>query len=196
MLDRIVDIDKHLFLFLNGIHNSFFDNIMLWCTLKYTWIPFYAFLLFLIIKTFGKKTYFVILFVLILITISDQLSAHLIKNIFERLRPCHEPKLSGLIHLVSSNCGGKYGFVSSHATNSTALATFLILIIKPNRKYLNIILILYAFLVSYSRIYVGVHYPADIIFGALLGYLTGYVLSYIFNRFINNNRLSIISTKA
>ena len=101
MIETLNSWDTDLFLALNGAHNSFWDFIMWWASNKLIWIPLYAFFLFLIIRVFKWKSIWILLSVAILITLSDQLSVHLFKNIFQRLRPCHEPLLDGLVHIVN-----------------------------------------------------------------------------------------------
>ncbi len=177
MLDFLHKIDVFVFLFLNGLHNDFFDGVMWWISAKYTWIPFYALILGWLIYRYRLKSIILIVSIGLLITASDQGSVHLFKNIFERLRPCHNPELEGLVHLVNNRCGGKYGFVSSHAANVFALASFLIPFLR--RKLFIIIITCWAIIVSYSRIYLGVHYPFDILGGAAFGCLIGYGFSRV-----------------
>ena len=112
--------------------------------------------------------------VAVLITMSDQASVHLFKETIQRLRPCHQDHIATLVHLVNDHCGGRYGFVSSHASNSFAIAVFTGLFIR--RQYYWIGILFWASLVGYSRIYLGVHFPGDIIGGALLGSLLAYGL--------------------
>ncbi|HIA35274.1 MAG TPA: phosphatase PAP2 family protein [Flavobacteriales bacterium] len=182
MNDILVSFDTWLFLLLNSLHLEALDPIMVIISGKFTWIPLYVILLLLVIKKHQIKSMLIVVpFIVLLITSSDQISVHLFKNLFERLRPCHNPDLDDFIHLLG-NCGGKYGFLSSHASNTFALATFLILLMKQ-RAYLYA-LIFWAGLVSYSRIYLGVHYPADILAGACLGILIGMLF---WNLFIKTN---------
>lgn len=168
MIDFLINLDTQLFLFLNGIHSSAGDFLMYWHSDKYIWIPLYAILLYLLYRFYGKKTLILMLLVALLITLSDQVSVHLFKNVFQRLRPCHEPALEGLIYLPGK-CGGKYGFISSHASNSFAIAVFIWLLLKNKLRPVGIGMIIWAALVSYSRVYNGVHYPGDIIVGAMVG---------------------------
>ncbi|MBE0640207.1 MAG: phosphatase PAP2 family protein [Bacteroidales bacterium] len=168
VIDLLNKIDTWLFLLLNGLHNPFFDELMFWISYKYTWIPLYAFLLFLLARKYKINALWLLLFVALLITFSDQVSVF-VKNYFERLRPCHNSELELLIHSVRGKCGGKYGFVSSHAANSFGLVVFLLPFLKSYWKYFSISLILWAAIVSYSRIYLGVHYPGDVAGGAVLG---------------------------
>ncbi len=189
MNDLLVSFDTWLFLFLNSLHIEALDPIMVIISGKFTWIPLYVILLLLIIKKHQIKSMLIIIpFIVLLITSSDQISVHLFKNIFERLRPCHNTDLNDFIHLLG-NCGGKYGFLSSHASNTFALASFLILLMKQ-RTYLYA-LIFWASLVSYSRIYLGVHYPADILAGACLGTLIGIIFWSFFTK--ANGRFHLIT---
>lgn len=181
MLDRLIQFDQELFLALNGAHNSFFDFVMYWASDKLIWVPLYLFLLLLVFIKLRWKGIFVIIAVMVLITLSDQISVHLFKDVFKRFRPCHEPLLDGLVHLVNGHCGGKYGFVSSHATNVFAVATFMSLFFRENYRYATLTLMIWASFVAYSRIYLGVHYPGDVLGGAVLGALLGIVVYHIYS---------------
>lgn len=145
---------------------------------KLEWIPLYIILLLLIIVRFKKQSAWIILAIIVLITLSDIISTRLIKDIVERYRPSHNPELEGLVHLVKNYHGGNYGFVSSHAANTFALATFVSLLFK--NKWLSGGLFIWAGIVSYSRIYLGVHYPGDILAGACLGILLAILVSKAF----------------
>lgn len=160
--------DTELFLFLNSKHNAFFDEVMFWASHKYFWIPLYAFFLFLAYKHFGKNVLLIAAAAILLIVLSDQISVHAFKNVFLRYRPCHNLLLQSRIHL-NDGCGGIYGFISSHAANTFALATFLSLLFKNKINYFGLSVFSWAAFVSYSRIYNGVHYPADILVGAIVG---------------------------
>jgi undecaprenyl-diphosphatase len=122
---------------------------------------------------FRKQSWLIILLIALLITSSDQLSG-LIKNTVKRLRPCHNPEISNLVHTLN-HCGGNFGFVSSHAANSFALATFVTLLLSVKYEYLAWVMFGWAAVVSYSRIYLGVHYPADVAGGAILGVMLGWL---------------------
>jgi undecaprenyl-diphosphatase len=169
MIEKLIQLDKSLFLWLNGFHSPIWDNIMWFISGKLEWIPLYLLLVWYIIYLFKWKSILIILAVILTIILSDQLSVIVFKNVFHRLRPSHAPELQSVIHLVNHYRGGLYGFVSNHAANSFALATFLHLLFR--RKMISFGLYTWAVLVSYSRIYIGVHYPADILGGALLGVL-------------------------
>ena len=166
MLEQLELLDKELFIFLNSIHSEWLDTIMWHISGKPQWIPFYLVLLYFTVKKFKKRVYIILPLIALLIFLSDQISVHFFKEVFERFRPCHNLELKEIVHLVNNKCGGKYGFVSSHATNTFAIGVFLSLLLK-NRWAL--ILIPWAALVSYSRVYLGVHYPSDILGGAILG---------------------------
>jgi undecaprenyl-diphosphatase len=194
MLEFFIDIDKQLFLFLNGLHSASLDWLMFHISEKLTWIPLYALILFLVIKKYKWKGLFFLLFVTLLVFMSDQGSV-LMKNTFVRLRPCHEPSLEGLVHLVRGKCGGRYGFVSSHAANTFALAALVIMVLKDTHRFMIAVMLGYAILNGYSRIYLGVHYPGDVIFGALLGGGIGLVVYLLWERFAGILRMKINSNR-
>jgi undecaprenyl-diphosphatase len=177
-LERLNQIDTQLFLFFNGFHSETFDGIMVWVSGKVTWWPFYLLLLAYLVWTRRLQVVPIIIFIALSVTLADQSSVHLFKEVFERLRPCREPALEGLVHLVNDRCGGMYGFVSSHAANTFGVGMLLLLIVR--NRWFTAVMIFWATLVSYSRIYLGVHYPGDIIGGAMLGMLCGYLVYLLF----------------
>ena len=183
MIEWLDKIDIKLFLFLNQFNSDFWDRIMWFASGKLSWLPLYVFLLFLIFRKYKRNFWIPVLTIVLLITLSDQASVHLFKNVFERLRPCHNPEIKSMVHLVNNRCGGLYGFVSSHAANTFSLAVFTILIIQ--NRILTIGMISWASLVSYSRIYMGRHYPGDMLGGAILGILIAWLLFYLFTRIYN-----------
>ncbi len=182
-LQKILELDKELFLFLNGFHNDYWDTIMLMITRKETWLPFYAIIIYYIAKNYRSKSWIILLLLALTILASDQISV-LLKETIQRLRPVHEPEIESIVHNVLRK-GGLHGFVSSHAANSFAIFIFTSRIFK-NRNY-TFLLFSWAVLVSYSRIYSGVHYPLDIIGGALLGLGLGFgfykALQFLENHF-------------
>ncbi len=131
MIEFLNQLDTSLFLFLNSLHVDWLDPVMIFISGKFTWIPFYIVLLVLIIRQYRWQSLVILLFISVLISLSDQLSVRAFKLVFERPRPCHEPDLQALIHLAKGSCGGAFGFVSSHAANSFALAGFIWFILKP-----------------------------------------------------------------
>ena len=190
MLEFLDHIDRIVFLFLNSLHSVFWDHVMFWISGRFNWIPLYLLIIGYLVYRYKWRVLIILLLVVLLITMSDQGSVHLFKEVFKRLRPCHNPEISHLVHIVRNHCGGIYGFVSSHAANSFAAASYSLLLIR--NRYYTIFIILWALLVSYSRIYLGVHYPGDIIGGAILGAVLGYIIYRLFviiDRLINNKRL-------
>lgn len=168
MIETLVNFDRDLFLALNGMNSPFMDTVMFWIAGKFTWIPLYLLLAGFLIKKFQMQSLYMILFVVLLIVVSDQVSV-LFKNNFERLRPCHDESLSFLVHTVQNKCGGKFGFVSSHAANTMALFTYILLIARNSNRWITGITLVWVLLVGYSRIYMGVHFPADILGGWIIG---------------------------
>ena len=168
MLERL---DQNLLLFLNSHNSPFWDQVMYNISGTVIWIPLYLAILVALGIKYKRKFLVLILMIIIAITISDQGSVFL-KNSVHRLRPCHEPSLEGLVHLVKGICGGKYGFVSSHASNSFMVAILTLLLIR--KRWFTYSIILWALVVGYSRIYLGVHYPGDVICGSLMGVIIGW----------------------
>ncbi|NOZ46144.1 MAG: phosphatase PAP2 family protein [Chlorobi bacterium] len=178
MLHFLQQADTTLFLFLNGLHSDYLDRVMFLISGKKEWIPLYIAIIILIIVKFKKKGLLAIFALIILLVLTDFVSVHLFKNVFQRLRPSHNPELAGIVHIVNNYKGGMYGFVSSHAANSFGFATFLVLLFK--NKYFSGFMLAWATIVSYSRIYLGVHYPGDIICGAVLGILLSFGIFYLY----------------
>lgn len=179
------DLDTKLFLFLNGLHVAKLDPVMIFISGKFTWIPFYLILLYLVIRKYKWQSLWAILVIVMLVICSDQLSAHVFKPLFRRLRPCHNESIRDLVYLPTGHCGGKYGFISSHACNVFALAVFLTRIMKRKYKRVSrivfiLVMFFWATIVAYSRIYLGVHYPGDILCGALVGALIGFLAGKLF----------------
>jgi undecaprenyl-diphosphatase len=161
---------------------------MYWLSDKWIWVPMYVFMAYLIVKHYKMKGILIILTVGIVIALCDQTASHLIKHAVMRLRPSHESSLTGLIHLSKAGPGGGYGFVSSHAANAFGLATFLYFVLDNRLRILKYWLFTWAVLVSYSRIYNGVHYPGDVIVAAIIGVLIGWGMSKLF-LYIEKKRL-------
>jgi undecaprenyl-diphosphatase len=183
MLEYLEALDTRLFLYINGKHNSFFDVIMYWASNQFFWIPLYLILIVWLIRRFRKSAWYYIIIVILLEIASDQLSSNLIKNLVRRPRPSHVASLAPYIHLSAAGPGGLYGFVSGHASNSFALVLFLILTLPPACRNLKYAMAAWALLVSYSRIYNGVHYPGDVLCGALLGSLLAAAAAALFRSF-------------
>ncbi len=178
MISFLEKADRSLFLLINGWHSPFWDQVMWQVSGKWFWIPLYLFILLWLIKNYKRRAYALLIFITLLIFLSDQTSVHLFKDVFRRLRPCHNESLAPMVHLVKNHCGGLYGFVSSHAANTFGIATFTALLLK-NRTY-SILIFLWAVWISYSRVYLGVHYPGDVVTGALLGIFSGWFIFLLF----------------
>ena len=178
-------LDQNLFLFLNSINSPFWDKVMFAISTTLIWVPLYlAIMIYLGIK-YKRKILIIIPFIILSVILADQTSVHLFKNGFHRLRPCHEPSLAGMVHLVNDECGGLYGFVSSHASNSFNVALLSLMFIK--KRWYTVFIILWASVVGYSRIYLGVHYPGDVLFGSMLGAMIGWGIYELYE--LTDNKL-------
>ncbi len=172
MLQKLIDLDQQLFLWLNSQHHPYLDGVMLWATGDTAWLPLYVLIIGFFIYHFRWQTWKILLQIALLITLADQFASAFMKPFVQRLRPCYEPLVAPKVHLVTVGCGGQYGFISSHAANTFALAFFLYLLAAPYPRYqrwVGITFFAWAFWVTYTRIYVGVHYPADVWVGAFSG---------------------------
>lgn len=176
MMDELIRLDRELFLFFNGLHTPALDMPMFYLTKTFVWVPFYAALLYLIIRTYKLRSWTWLVGIALAITLADQITSTLMKPYFARPRPSHEPDLQGLVHIVNGYAGGQYGFASSHAADTFAVAMFFFLLFRKTHRWIGWIF-LWACLVTYTRIYLGVHYPGDVLCGAIIGLMAGW-LSY------------------
>jgi len=174
MLEAIDQIDRNVFLYFNGKYSHFSDQIWLAITNGTTWVPLYIILILLIIKKFGKESLWIFGGLALVILASDQFTSSFMKPFFERLRPCYNPALEQLVHIAKS-CGGQYGFASSHSANTFGVAMYVWLVMK---KFYPSIAAMFAWsaLVAFSRVMIGVHYPGDIIVGAMVGMGFGWII--------------------
>ena len=184
MIEEILKLDSQLFLFLNNLGSSTFDAFWIFLSYKESNIFFYLSLLIFYFYKESKtiklsEVFYSLLFIAIMILIADQ-TANLFKDSFQRLRPCYNESLIDSVRLVTESCGGKYGFFSAHASNSFSLAVFFGLLYKNKFRYIIYISLIYASLISYSRIYLGVHFPLDILFGGVYGITIGLVVFRIY----------------
>lgn len=176
MLEQLLQLDKELFLWLNSMGNTTWDGFWMFMTNKLNSIPVYVFLLFLSYRQLGfKKTLLLLVAVALMITVTDQLT-NFFKYGVQRLRPCHDDDVNMLMRLVKKSCGGKFGYFSAHAANHMAVAFFFTILLKDKYKWLPLLLFIWAGLIAYSRIYIGVHFPLDV----LTGVLVGLILSWLF----------------
>jgi undecaprenyl-diphosphatase len=174
MIEKIKEWDTQLFLMLNSLHTPLMDTAMYWITDRFFWFPFYGLIIFYLIRRYKWQGLWMIITIVLAITLADQIASAFFKPYFLRSRPCYEESIGQLVHLVRG-CGGRYGFVSSHASTTFAFAMLMWLLLRNTHSSVSY-LFYWAFLVSYSRIYVGVHYPLDLFFGALLGIICALLL--------------------
>lgn len=173
MLEKILALDTELFVYLNGLGSETYDGFWLFITKQSNWIPLFALLLYLVFKKLGaKQTLFLLVFVGVLVTVTDQ-TTNIFKNEFQRLRPCNNTAINSFIRVVQTR--DTYSFFSGHASNTMAVATFLYLIMKRHYHYF-VILFLWPLIFAYSRIYLGLHYPTDIVTGYVFGAITGFLI--------------------
>lgn len=180
MLERLLQLDQEVFLLLNGMHTPLSDALMVFASSKTAWIPFYVLLVVWVWWRLGwRSTLWLLLGAGLCVLLSDRISVMAFKETVQRLRPCHYLPTIGLpVHIPEGEgCWGQYGFVSSHATNVFAVAVFSSLLAR--RGWLTAVMLLWAAWVSVSRVFVGVHYPGDVLCGAALGILIGLFVYYL-----------------
>jgi undecaprenyl-diphosphatase len=173
MFQQIESLDQQLFLWLNGFHCPWGDEVMWTISSKWLWMPLYLFILYQLFKSHKKEFLHILVLIIIVIGLSDWISSGVIKDSVKRYRPSHNTELASQVHVYkqaddSEYRGGTYGFVSSHAANCFAIATLAFLFLRRKSKHWGW-LFLWAAVVAYSRIYLGVHYPLDILGGAMVG---------------------------
>lgn len=176
------NIDRRLFYAINtGTANDFFDQLMPFLRNSFAWAPLYLFIILFVIINFKKTGWIWLLFGICTIACTDLTGARIFKALFERLRPCQEVEMIGYVRLVLGRCSSGYSFVSNHAINHFGLAAF---IFFSSHKYLKYcwVFFIWAALIGFAQVYVGVHYPFDVVSGALLGCLFGYISGSIFNK--------------
>lgn len=181
MLETLQEIDVNILVWINHTFKSdWMDAVMLFCSGKLTWLPWYALLLFFLYKSNPKRIWINLVLIACCIALADQLASGLLKPLVARLRPCHNDSVNVKLILIDGICGGQYGFVSSHAANVFAVFFFFVLKdVFQKIKPLIYILLVWAIIVSLSRVYLGVHYPGDVLCGALVGVLSTYVIVWL-----------------
>lgn len=180
MLEAIINWDRAFTVWINSFHTPFFDDFFYAYTHMWVWAPLYAVYLFFLFRSNKKGWYWVVLAVGLTILLSDQISSGILKPLVERWRPSRDPELQSVIHIVNGYTGGKYGFTSSHASNTFSVATLLMLYMKDKSQY--ILLTFWALVTGYSRIYLGVHFFGDVICGTIIGILCGLAMYKLFEK--------------
>lgn len=183
MIETLANIDQSLLLYLNGFHNTFGDYFMSTFTGKWIWVPMYASILYILLRNYNWKVVLGCLVAIALtITFADQVCATVIRPIVERMRPSNpDNPISEWVHIVNGKRGGRYGFPSCHASNSFGLAFFLIFLFR--KRWLSFFICAWAALNCYTRIYLGVHYPGDLLIGTIIGCCGAYLMYYLLRRF-------------
>lgn len=179
MLEKIQELDTNLFVYLNGLGSETYDKLWLIITDQLNWTPLFLLIFYLIYKKIGgKQILYLLLFIAVLIAFTDQ-TTNLVKNTVQRLRPCNNPDINSFIRVVQVR--KSFSFFSGHAANTMAVATFLYLVLKRHFKYLGF-LFLWPLVFAYSRIYLGLHYPGDILTGYFVGAVFGSLIYLVYRK--------------
>lgn len=192
MLETLLELDKNLFVFLNNLGSEAYDGFWLFITKQINWVPIFAIILYLVFKHLGWRHALLIILVMALLIILTDQTTNLFKNYFQRLRPVNNTDLDDVIHFVHKR--SSFSFISGHASNSMAAAFFLYKVLKPYLKYMGFIF-LWPLIFAYSRIYLGLHYPGDILCGYIWGILMALIMLklyvYLRNRYFPSQKENI-----
>ena len=186
MFEILKNIDSKLLLFLNGFHSDFLDTVMFQITKFWFWYPVVALIIFLLIKKFKKKFWIPLILIVCCFALTD-IGSNIAKKNFKRYRPTYNLEIKNEVHVVKEYRGGEYGFFSGHAANSFGLAIISLLFIR--KRWYSILVLSWAVLVSFSRIYLGVHYPADIFVGAVFGIFISVLIYFSQNKFTSQSKI-------
>jgi len=189
MLEELLRYDKELFLILNNLGSTNWDTFWMFVTNKFSSIPLYVFLLYFSFKQFGLKKMLLLTGFAILMIVCTNGLADLFKYGVQRLRPCYDIDVNEVMRLVKDSCGGKYGYFSAHAANTMAVATFFSIFLKARFRFIGTALLVWALLVAYSRIYLGVHFPMDVFTGMIIGLFFGWLFSKLYTLILPKIRL-------
>lgn len=191
LLQTLEKWDTSITLAINGFHCGYLDNFMMMYSGKFIWIPLYVSLVVIMYRNFPKKAVtYCLLFAVLLIALCDQTSSSILRPMFDRLRPANpDNPISPLVHIVDGYRGGRHGFPSAHSANGWAAFLFVTYVFR--RRALSITLAVWAFVVCWSRIYLGVHYFGDIIFGMIVGFINATIIYYVFQRLLRQSAHSL-----
>ncbi|GAA3939971.1 phosphatase PAP2 family protein [Hymenobacter algoricola] len=181
MIELLQTLDRRLLLAANASHSPALDKWMIFFSERFVWFPAYLVILLALGYLFGQRTRLLVPLLLLSVALADSISSRFFKPFFARLRPCHDPELSAALNLAHG-CGGQFGFMSSHAANGFALAVFLWLVLPRRYRLAKWLVLVWAGLLSYSRIYLAAHYFTDVVAGALLGGLLAWGCATLYRR--------------
>jgi undecaprenyl-diphosphatase len=195
MVDTIKQFDESLFLWLNGRHCAFCDVTMWYVSKMWIWFPVFAWMIYLLFKRKSKSNAVVgLVCIACLLFLTDFVAVKMIKQTVMRLRPTHNPTLEGLVHMVQDEMGnfykgGRYGFFSNHASNFAGVALLFSLLVRPLARWIRLALVAWVLLIGYSRIYLGVHYPIDILAGFVYGCCAALFMFWVYRKFEKPNEV-------
>lgn len=189
-MEKLLQFDTELFLFFNGLHASWADRAVYLISKGWTWVPLFLIIIYAIFRLYRKRGWIVLAVFALTITLSDQ-TCNLVKNSVCRFRPSHTEKIAGEIHLVEKPegglyYGGKYGFPSAHASNTMALAFLVIFFLSEGRKWVMAAAIVWSLMMAYTRLYLGVHYPIDILCGFVLGSCYALLMTFVYRKWLSS----------